>query len=202
MLARARWSIRRLAVLATAGLVVATGTGCTALIARNPHLKGNNVSEQVQSAEFYRDQAIQLITDIAAAVAPGSKLTPGGGAPWVGPVGCTAPLTGLFYYTVSRDFDARDGASGASLIPAIIPLLHSHGYRTGPQGATAGWASVPAQTDYVGLRVMGNPDSPTVRININTRCGTLAPSGVDSATPTTTAPTKAPPSSASPNPYA
>jgi len=197
---RARWSIRRLAVLATVGLVAVTGTGCAASITRSPHSKGSDVSEHVQSAEFYLEQARQLITDIAAVVAPGSKPALVGGSPGVSAY-CTAPLTGLVYYSVSRDFDARDGASGASLIPAIIPLLHSHGYRTGRQGQTAGWASVPAETDYVGLSVMGNPDGPTVRITIDTRCGTPEPDGVDSATPTMTAPTKAPPSSASPNPY-
>jgi hypothetical protein len=196
LLARARWSIRRLAVLATVGLVAATGTGCAASITHSPHLKGSNVSEQVQSAEFYRDQAIQLITDIAAAVAPGSKLALVSGSPGLSAY-CTAPLTGLVYYNVGRDFDAPGGASGASLIPAIIPLLHSHGYRTGRQGQTAGWASVPAQTDYVGLRVMGNPHGPTVRITIDTRCGTPQPVGGAPSTPSPTPP----PTSASPNPY-
>jgi hypothetical protein len=176
----------RVLIVTILGVVLAV-TGCTSGTtgdSSNPRSSGGSVIDPTQPATVYRDQAVQLITDIAHAVSPGATVpdVDSDGAPWVGPTPCDKPLQGLVYWSVDRDFDAPEGKTGADLIPAVAEQLREHGFSTSGLEQTAGWASVRASTKYVGLLAMGDPNGRTVRIGIDARCGLPAPDGGDPGT--------------------
>jgi len=123
-------------------------------------------------------QAESLVAEIAAAVSPGAKVTNNGAD--YGPSDCTAPLSGLVYYSISRQFDAPHGKTGADLVAQLIEQLHAHGYRTDTPNTLGDYVSFEAQTDYVGLDVLAYKQDGLIQINIDTECG--APDDGDTAT--------------------
>jgi hypothetical protein len=193
---RHRVAVAAITALAIAAVILIAATGCTAgshltdSVKADSGKKGSPVHEPTESAGVYRDQAIQLITDIAAAVAPGSTPTPLDGAVAVGPAPCTAPLKGLYYYSIGRQFDGPTGSTGADLIPAITDQLRQRGFQINPLGTHGPELVLGAATQWLDLSVMGAIDGPSVRIAIDSRCGTNPD---NPPSPTATTPTPPPP---------
>jgi len=124
-----------------------------------------------QPATGYLEQARQLITSIAETVAPHSAMhAPLGDS---GPMDCSAPLRGLQYYSIDREFDAPAGKTGADLLPAIATELHKYGYQT-MNSEVAGQAGLRAATTLADMVVTGSYTSPLVHFGIETQCGTPA----------------------------
>ena len=169
---------RRCAVLA---LVAGTVVACTSSPGSGNKTKGSSsVTESTQTAIVYLQQARELVTAIAHAVAPGAPLkqTVSDGPP----SDCQAPLTGMTYFSISRDFDVPGGGTGESLLPAITTELKKQGFVTSPAEAGGAFTIVNAEKDkQIGLAAMGSPTSSLVRIGIDTRCGksTAADADVD-----------------------
>ncbi len=172
---------RSLRWFAVSAVVAATVVACTSSPG-DGKTKGSSVTESTQTAIFYLEQARQLVATLAHAVAPGVpvKQTVSDGPP----SDCKAPLTGMKYFSISRDFEAPDGQTGDTLLPALTAELKARGFVTSPAEPGGAFTVVDAEKDKkVGLAAMGSPTSSLVRISVATQCGqaTAADDDVDMA---------------------
>ena len=128
------------------------------------------MTETTETAIVYLDQARKMAVELAQAVVPGVTLKQtGSDGP---PRDCEAPLTGLTYFSIFRDFQAPAGQTGASLLPALSAQLKTMGFTTTASEQQAAFVVVNAEKDKkVGLAAMGSPTSGLVRIGISTQCG-------------------------------
>jgi hypothetical protein len=171
-------------------VVVGAVAGCTPThpdgASSSPSGSGSGSgSGPVLSAAVYRDQAAQLVIEIAAVVAPGdpvTKIDTGDS----GATNCERPLQKLYYYSMGRQFDAPAGQTGGSLIPAIITQLQAHGFQTAAPQEMSGWPGVRAGNQAIDLSVQGDPTGRTVRFSIASQCGTLPPRIDDTTAPSVT----------------
>jgi hypothetical protein len=131
----------------------------------------------VESALARKAEADRMVREIAAALSPDSAVR--AFTPDIDPTPCTAPLNGQVYYTISREFDAPIGSSGADLIPGLIAQLRARGFSTDQPNTLGDFVSFVAANTYVGLNALGMKRSRTVRINIDTQCGTPEPGSQD-----------------------
>ena len=167
----------RCAVLA---LVAWTVVACTSSSSNGTKTKGSSVADSTQTAIVYLQQAREMVAALAQAVVPGvtAKQIDSDGPP----AKCEAPLTGLTYFSIFRDFDAPAGHTGASLLPAITAELKKQGFLTAPAESGGAFIVVNAEKDKrIGLAAMGSPTTPLVRIGVDTQCGkpTAADDDVD-----------------------
>jgi hypothetical protein len=169
--------LRRCAVLA---LVAWTVVACTSSTSNSTKTKGSSVAGNTWTAIVYLEQARAMVAALAQAVVPGVAVKQtGSDGP---PSKCEAPLTGLTYFSIFRDFDAPAGRTGASLLPAITAELKKQGFVTAAAEPGGAFTVVNAEKDKkVGVAAMGSPTSSLVRIGVSTRCGkpTAADDDVD-----------------------
>ena len=167
-------ALRRCAVLA---LVAWTVLACTSL-SIGTTTKGSAVSDTTETAIVYLQQARAIVVALAQAVVPGVtvKQTDSDGPP----AKCEAPLSGLAYFSIFRDFDAPAGRTGASLLPAITAELKKQGFLTAPAEPGGAFIFVNAEKDRkISLAAMGSPTSSLVRIGVDTQCGKPTPADDD-----------------------
>lgn len=142
--------------------VVTTVTGCTRTV------EGSSVD--TISAAVGLQQAEDLVTSIAARVSPGATVEDSTGK--AGPDPCRAPQTGKVYYTIFKKFPAPGGANGATVQDQVSGALTAAGFSVRTAGETGGWPTLTASTTLVGVRVLLSPDTPEVRVVVDSRCGT------------------------------
>ncbi|MEO6701232.1 MAG: hypothetical protein ABI140_20555 [Jatrophihabitantaceae bacterium] len=126
---------------------------------------------EVEPATSRLREALALISEVVAAVAPGAAITdllPGRVAR---SQPCGGEARDLVYYRVDRQFQARDGGTGADLVAPVAEQFAARGFTVRDPGPSGGWVSRTAVTGYLGVTILGAPDSPTVRIGLDTRCG-------------------------------
>ncbi|HEU5008653.1 MAG TPA: hypothetical protein VFT67_16895 [Jatrophihabitantaceae bacterium] len=138
--------------------------------------------QRLESALTRKVEAERLIEQVAHAVSPGSKPRPSGAGSDYGPSECTAPRTGQVYYTISRQFDAPSGKTGADLVPALRASFERHGFKTANQEDVGEFVRFLGETQYVGFNVLAYNTSRLVQINLDTECGSPEPSSPDTAT--------------------
>ncbi len=150
-------------VLATAVLAA-----CTSSSGAKP--KGGSVPENTETAIAYLTQARQMVAQLAQAVVPGATLRQtGSDGP---PRDCAAPLKGLTYFSIFRDFDAPSGKTGASLLASITAQLKEMGFITAASDTQAAFVVVNAEKDKkVGVAAMASPTTSLIRIGVSTQCG-------------------------------
>ncbi len=126
----------------------------------------------VQPAASRLAEAEKLVADLVRAVAPAAVATELLPARKLQPQPCTDAQAGLVYYTFDRQFEAGGGVTGASLVPAIESQLQSRGFSTHDPGSTGGWSTRTARNGQLGIDILGAPAAGTVRIGVDTQCGT------------------------------
>lgn len=140
--------------------------------------KGSSVSDTTETAIVYLQQARAIVAALAQAVVPGVtvKQTVSDGPA----AKCEAPRSGLTSFSISRDFDAPAGHTGASLLPAITAELKKQGLLTAPADLGGAFIFVNAEKDKkIGLAAMGSPSSSLVRKGVDTQCAKPTPADHD-----------------------
>jgi hypothetical protein len=156
-------------------LAVGVLAGCSWHATPAAQVHGHGVV--VESALARKAEADRMVREIAAALSPDSAVR--AFTPDIDPTPCTAPLNGQVYYTISREFDAPIGSSGADLAPGVIAQLRARHFEIDEPNTLGDHISVTAGTNVVDLSVLAMKDSRTVRINIDTQCGTPEPGSQD-----------------------
>ena len=171
------WKPRLAMHLALIVLTAGTAAGCSSSSSAGNKTKGSPVTD-TQTAIVYLQQARSMVAALAQAVVPGATVKQtGSDGP---PQDCRAPLTGLKYFSIYRDFSAPSGHTGESLLPAIATELKKQGFITSAAETGGAFVVFQAEKDKkVGLSAMGSPTSSLVRIGVSTQCGTSSPADYD-----------------------